>query len=98
METINYSEARQNLSETIAKVCDDRKPIRIKRRSKDGRIHEVIMIAADDYEAMDETAYLMRSPAMAARLRESIAAADRGEFAEGARLIDPDELDDIDDA
>ena len=53
-QAITYSEARQNLAETMNRVCDE------------------------DYNSIMETAYLLRSPANAVRLREAIQAADTG--------------------
>jgi antitoxin YefM len=36
------------------------------------------MISLDDYEALEETAYLLRSPENARRLLESVAELERG--------------------
>jgi antitoxin YefM len=66
---ITASEARKKLFPLIKQVNDDRAPIEI--ISNHGRAY---LIAADDYESMEETDYLLRSPANAARL---IAAADQ---------------------
>jgi antitoxin YefM len=57
------SEARKRLFPLIKQVNDDRAPIEIV--SNHGRAY---LIAADDYESMAETDYLLRSPANAARL------------------------------
>jgi antitoxin YefM len=38
------------------------------------------MLSLDDYESLQETAYLLRSPANAKRLLESIEAAEKGEL------------------
>jgi antitoxin YefM len=66
---ITATEARKKLFPLIKQVNDDRTPIEI--ISNHGRAY---LIAADDYESMEETDYLLRSPANAARL---IAAADQ---------------------
>lgn len=58
MSTITYTEARQKLAETMARVCKDHAP--------------VVMMSLEDYEALLETAYLLRSPRNARRLLESI--------------------------
>lgn len=58
----------------IEKVNDDRTPVEI--TSKRGN---AVLMAADDYQAWQETAYLFRSPANARRLLEAAEAAERGE-------------------
>jgi antitoxin YefM len=60
---ITASEARKRLFPLIQQVNDDRAPIEIV--SNHGRPY---LVAADDYESMEETDYLLRSPANAARL------------------------------
>lgn len=69
MATITYSEVRSKLAETMEKVCDDHTPVIITRKNS----RSVVMISLDDYEAMEETAYLLRSPENARRLLESTA-------------------------
>jgi antitoxin YefM len=66
---ITASEARKRLFPLIKQVNDDRAPVEI--ISNHGRAY---LVAADDYESMEETDYLLRSPANAARL---MAAADK---------------------
>lgn len=68
MNAITYTSARSNLAQTMAKVCDDHAPIIITRKAA----KPVIMMSLDDYEALEETAYLLRSPENARRLLESI--------------------------
>ena len=60
---ITATEARKKLFPLIKQVNDDRAPVEI--ISNHGRAY---LIAADDYESMAETDYLLRSPANAARL------------------------------
>jgi antitoxin YefM len=60
---ITASEARKRLFPLIKQVNDDRAPVEIV--SNNGRAY---LVAADDYESMAETDYLLRSPANAARL------------------------------
>jgi len=76
MDAISYTAARANLSKTMEKVCNDHAPIIITRK----RESPVVMLSLADYQAMEETAYLLRSPANAQNLLESIAdlAADKG--------------------
>ena len=73
-QAITYSEARQNLAETMSRVCDHREPVIITRQKSPS----VVMMSLEDYNAIMETAYLLRSPANAARLRKAMQAADAG--------------------
>jgi antitoxin YefM len=68
MKAITYTAARENLADTIQRVCEDRAPVIITRR----RDQAVVMMALEDYEALEETAYLLRSPRNARRLREAV--------------------------
>jgi antitoxin YefM len=69
MDTLTYSEARGKLADTMNKVCDDHAPIIITRKNS----QSVVMMSLDDYQALEETSYLLRSPKSARRLLESIA-------------------------
>ncbi len=71
---ITASEARKQLFPLIERVNDDRQPVEI--TSKRG---DAVLIARVDYEALQETAYLLRAPANARRLLESLAQARAGE-------------------
>lgn len=57
MDTLTYSEARSKLANTMDKVCDDHAPIIITRKNS----QSVVMMSLDDYQALEETAYLLRS-------------------------------------
>lgn len=74
MDAITYTAARANLARTMDRVCDDHEPIIITRNSD----QSVVMLSLDDYSALEETAYLLRSPANARRLLESIAELEQG--------------------
>ncbi len=74
MDAISYTAARANLATTMQKVCNDHAPVIITRKSE----APVVMISLEDYEAMQETTYLLRSPANARRLLESISELDSG--------------------
>jgi antitoxin YefM len=52
------------------RVCEDHEPLIITRNGKPS----VVMLSLEDYNSLDETAYLLRSPANAKRL---LAARDR---------------------
>lgn len=68
MEAITYSHTRQHLAEIMNKVGDDRAPVLITRQAG----QPVVMMSLQDFNALEETAYLMRSPKNAKRLMESI--------------------------
>ena len=68
MPAITYSEARQNLAATMEQVCDHHEPVIITRQ----KAPSVVMMSLEDYSSIMETAYLLRSPANAKRLRESL--------------------------
>lgn len=64
---ITASEARKNLFPLIEQVNEDHTPVEI--TSKRG---DAVLIGIDDYRALEETTYLLRSPANVRRLLESI--------------------------
>ena len=74
MEAITYTKARQNFAKTMEQVCDDHIPIIITRKNE----RPVVMLSLEDYQAMEETTYLLRSPENAKRLLESIADLESG--------------------
>ena len=74
MNAITYTYARSHLAETMEKVCDDHAPVIITRQNE----RSVVMISLEDYQALEETAYLLRSPKNARRLLESIAELEAG--------------------
>lgn len=68
MDAITYSHTRQHLAEIMDMVSDDRSPVLITRQK--GKA--VVMMSLDDYNALEETAYLLRSPRNAKRLLLSV--------------------------
>jgi antitoxin YefM len=83
MEAITYTNARQNLAKTMEKVCQDHSPVIITRKKNDS----VVIMSLEDYKALEETAYLLRSPKNMRRLIESISQLENGNGTERA-LID----------
>ncbi|WP_257276141.1 MULTISPECIES: type II toxin-antitoxin system Phd/YefM family antitoxin [unclassified Endozoicomonas] len=69
MDTISYTSARNNLAKTMQQVCFDHGPVVITRKGE----QPVVMMSMSDYQSLQETAYLLRSPKNARRLFESIA-------------------------
>lgn len=74
MKAISYTAARENLASTMDRVCTDHAPVIITRN----RDQSVVMLSLDDFESLEETAHLMRSPANARRLLEAIHALEGG--------------------
>ena len=68
MKTISYTESRANYAQVLDDVVNNREEAIITRAG-----HEpVVIVSLADYEALRETAYLLRSPANARRLLDSI--------------------------
>ncbi|TDF37248.1 type II toxin-antitoxin system prevent-host-death family antitoxin [Alteromonadaceae bacterium M269] len=78
MQSMSYTAARSNLAKTMESVCQDHAPIAITRKGEGA----VVMISMEDYQALEETAYLLRSPKNAQRLMASIAELESGEGTE----------------
>jgi antitoxin YefM len=74
VDALTYSQARSNLAKMMDKVCDDHSPVIVTRKNR----RSVVMMSLEDYEALEETAYLLRSPKNARRLLESIAELESG--------------------
>ena len=68
MDAITYTSARQNLAKTMEKVCQDHSPVIVTRKKNES----VVIMSLEDYKALEETAYLLRSPKNTRRLIESI--------------------------
>ena len=84
MQTVSYSEARDNLKSVLDKAVNDRAPVMITRQ----RGENVVLISASEWAGMEETLHLLSSPANAKRLMEGIARLDAGE-GEEHELIQP---------
>jgi antitoxin YefM len=65
---ISYSEIRKNLKENFDRVCSDHIPILVTRKNGDN----VVVISEDDFQSLQETAYLCQSPKNLSRLLESL--------------------------
>jgi antitoxin YefM len=78
MSHVSYTELRAHLAKYMDEVCDSRAPLHVTRQNA----RSVVLISEDEYEGLMETVHLLRSPANAARLLRSIAAADAGKLTE----------------
>jgi len=75
MRTTSYSDLRKNLASALDAVTADHEPIVITRER--GKPAAVLM-SLEDFASYEETRYLLRSPANAERLMESVAALEGG--------------------
>jgi antitoxin YefM len=86
--SITASEARKSLFPLIKRVNDDHDAIEIVSRHGNA-----VLVSAEDYAALREGAYLLRSPANARRLLKSYENALNGIDLAEHELIDPDAAD-----
>ncbi len=75
MTAITATDARKSLFGLIQQVNDDHTAVEVVSRHGNA-----VIMSKDDYDAMIETAYLLRTPANAERLLEAIERVRRGEF------------------
>jgi antitoxin YefM len=73
---VTYSDFRRRLAAYMDRVCDNRAPLHVTRR---GGV-AVVVISEEEFEGWLETVHLLRSPANARRLLESIASANAGKL------------------
>ena len=74
MHAISFDDARQDFEAVIARVLADAEPVVVDTPSGES----VVVVPLADFEAWQETAYLLRNPANAEHLRKSIAEAEDG--------------------
>jgi antitoxin YefM len=78
MDAVTYSSARANLASTMNRVCEDHEALIITRNGE----QSVVMLSLEDYNALEETAYLLRNPTNAKRLLSAIGQLNAGKGAE----------------
>lgn len=78
-ERVSYSELRRGLKAACDQVCDRHEPLLIERR----RGGDVVLLAKEDYQSLEESAHLLSSPENARRLLQALGgrAEDRKVFA-----------------
>ena len=69
MDAVTYSDARANLGKVMDRVCNDHEPLIITRNGE----QSVVMLSLEEYNALEASAYLLRSPTNARRLLEAVA-------------------------
>lgn len=74
MEAVTYSWARNHLAQSIDEVCENHQAKIITKKND----RSAVLMSLDDYLALEETAYLLRSPANAKRLMDSVAELESG--------------------
>jgi antitoxin YefM len=74
MDAITYTTARANLADTMDRVCEDHEPIVITRNGE----QSVVMLSLEDFNALQETTYLLRGPKNARRLLDAIMELEQG--------------------
>jgi antitoxin YefM len=74
MERISFSAARTNPAKTMDQVCNHHAPVIITYKGQ-----SAVMMSVEDYQALQETAWLLGHPNNARRLIDSIAELERGE-------------------
>lgn len=75
MSTITYSTARDHLAEVWDKTVSTREPVVVSRRGTES----IVMLPLDEWEGLQETAHVLRSPANAERLLAALKRLDNGE-------------------
>ena len=68
MHAITYTTVRANLASVMDRVCEDHEPLIITRNGEQA----VVMLSLEDYKALEETSYLLRTPANAKRLLAAV--------------------------
>ena len=74
MDAITYTAARANLARTMDRVCNDHEALIITRNGE----QSVVMLSLEDFQSLEESAYLLRSPANAKRLLAAVEALGAG--------------------
>jgi len=69
MQTINYTDARNQLAAIMEAACRDREPITITRNGTG----KVVLLAIEEYEAMETTLHLYSTRSNANQIQQSLA-------------------------
>lgn len=78
MDAMTYTAARANLASAMDRVCNDHEALIITRNGE----QSVVMLSLEDYKALEETAYLLRTPANARRLLTAVSQLNAGQGTE----------------
>ena len=75
MHSVTYTQARAHFAAMLDKVNDDHAPVLITRQQ--GK--PAVLMSLEDFSAWEETAYLLRSPENARRLKGAIDRLNQGQ-------------------
>ena len=78
MNVLTYTDTRARLKEVMDRVTQDKAPVVVTRQNGEA----VVMVSLSDWNAIEETAYLLSSPANARRLRAAVAELEAGQGVE----------------
>ena len=77
MKAVTYTEAKKNLKALIHQVCKDSEPaVIVSIRTQE----QAVLISVEDFQAMEETVYLLSTPANRAHLERSLKQAAKGKL------------------
>jgi antitoxin YefM len=74
MKVTTYSKFRENMKSHLDSVVNDQEPLYVTRANGE----DVVVLSKSDYEGLQETNYLMRSPKNAERLLHALKELDEG--------------------
>lgn len=75
MDTLTASYTRQHFADVMRRVNDDHAPVIVTTQ----RGKPIVIMSLDEYNALEETVYLLRTPNNARRLAESVAQLEAGQ-------------------
>jgi antitoxin YefM len=76
MQSVQFEQAKQNLDVLCERAYENHEPYIINRANN----HHVVVLSLDDFNAWQETQYLLSTPANAQRLLRSLASARNGKL------------------
>ena len=68
MDAINYSDLRQNLKKYLDSVFNDHEPLIVTRKNNEN----VVILSVDDFNALNETQYLLSTKNNSDHLQNSL--------------------------
>ncbi|WP_424988352.1 type II toxin-antitoxin system Phd/YefM family antitoxin [Microbulbifer sp. S227A] len=74
MDVVTYTDARASLKDVMDRVIHDRIEVVVTRKKREA----VVMISLDEYNAIQETLHLQKSPENVRRLQSAIAQLNAG--------------------
>lgn len=78
MQSVKFEQIKENLDVFCQKTCQDHEPYIINRADN----NHVVLLSLEDFNAWQETAYLLSNPANAQHLMRSIASAREGRLSQ----------------